>query len=87
MTDKDSDVSQDDSSQDGRSQGDRSQDDRILCFLPSESIDLDVIRADLHSYLGQDATVIRGKHPKVGVGKQELGWLLNMAGRSTRIFH
>lgn len=65
----------------------RSQDDRIICYIPEEGIDWDVIRTDLHSYFGQDATVSREKHPKVGVDKQQLGWLLNMTEWSARILH
>ena len=68
MTDKDSDLSQDDWCEDGWC-----QDNRILCWIPTGGIDLDVIKADLHSYLGQDATVKREEHPMVGVDKQELG--------------
>lgn len=43
-----------------------SQDKRVF-FVPIEGIDFDVISGDLHIYLGPDATVERGIHPKVGV--------------------
>ena len=43
------------------------KDDRILCFVPSEGIDLEVIRATLPlpSFLGPKASVSHGKHPSV----------------------
>jgi hypothetical protein len=47
--------------------------DKVLSFLPEEGIDWDVIREDLHFYLGQDAYVERGDHPRVSVYKQGLG--------------
>ena len=45
----------------------KSKDDRILCFVPSEGIDLDVIRATIpiQSFLGPKASVSHGKHPTV----------------------
>jgi hypothetical protein len=54
-----------------RRQGfDRSEgkdDGRVLCFMPSADIDYDVITTELRHYLGQDATLTRGSHPKNGV--------------------
>ena len=45
----------------------KTKDDRILCFVPSEGIDLEVIRATLPlpSFLGPKASVSHGKHPSV----------------------
>jgi hypothetical protein len=47
--------------------------DKILSFLPKGDIDWDVIREDIHLYLGQGADISRGNHPKVSVYKQRLG--------------
>jgi hypothetical protein len=43
----------------------RPGDDRIVCFIPSDGIDYSVIRADIQAFLGPEASVTRGKHPKV----------------------
>jgi hypothetical protein len=47
-----------------RSEG--KDDDPVLCFIPSVGIDYDVITTELRHYLGQDATLTRGSHPKNG---------------------
>ena len=47
--------------------------DKIVSWIPEGGIDWDVIREDLHLYLGQDADISRGNHPKVSVYKQGLG--------------
>jgi len=44
----------------------RPRDDRILCFIPNDGIDYNVIRTEIQSLLGPQASVSRGKHPKVG---------------------
>jgi hypothetical protein len=46
--------------------------DKIEFWLPERDIDWDVIREDLHFYLGQDAEIWRGNY-KVSVYKQGLG--------------
>ena len=43
------------------------RDDRILCFIPSVDIDYDVIRTDIASYLGPDASVTREIYPRTGM--------------------
>jgi len=47
--------------------------DKILSFLPKGDIDWDVIREDIHFYLGRGADISCGNHPKVSVYKQGLG--------------
>lgn len=46
---------------------------KVLSWLPEGGIDWDVIRVNLPLYLGQDADISRGNHPKVSVYKQGLG--------------
>jgi hypothetical protein len=43
----------------------RPKDDRILSFIPNDGIDYSVIRTEVQSYLGPEASVTRGKHPRV----------------------
>ena len=43
----------------------RPKDDRILSFIPNDGIDFSVIRTEVQSFLGPEASVTRGKHPKV----------------------
>jgi hypothetical protein len=45
----------------------RPKDSRILCFIPNDGIDYSVIRAEVPSFLGVEASVSRGKHPTVRV--------------------
>jgi hypothetical protein len=47
--------------------------DKVVCFFPEEGIDWDVIKEDLHFYLGQDAYVERGDYSGASVYKQGLG--------------
>ncbi len=44
---------------------DGAEDSRVIFWCPAEGIDFDVIRGDLQSYLGPDATVERGSHLQV----------------------
>jgi hypothetical protein len=41
------------------------KDDRILSFIPNDGIAYSVIRTEVQSFLGPEASVTRGKHPKV----------------------
>jgi hypothetical protein len=43
----------------------RPKDDRILSFIPNDGIDYRVIRTEVQSFLGPEASVTHGKHPKV----------------------
>jgi hypothetical protein len=43
----------------------RPKDNRILCFIPNDGIDYNVIRTEVPEFLGPEASVSRGKHPKV----------------------
>ena len=43
----------------------RPKDDRILSFIPNDGIDYSVIRTEIQPFLGPEASVTRGKHPKV----------------------
>ena len=47
--------------------------DKIVSWIPEGGIDWDVIKEDLHFYLGQDAYVERGDYSGVSVYKQGLG--------------
>jgi predicted aspartyl protease len=40
-------------------------DTHTLCFIPNDGIDYSVIRTEVQSFLGPEASVTRGKHPKV----------------------
>jgi hypothetical protein len=43
----------------------RPKDDRILSFIPNDGIDYKVIRTEVQSFLGPEASVTHGKHPRV----------------------
>jgi hypothetical protein len=43
----------------------RPRDDRMLYFIPDDGIDYSVIRTEIQPFLGPEASVARGKHPKV----------------------
>jgi Zinc finger, C2H2 type len=43
----------------------RSRDDRILYFIPNDGIDYSVIRTEIQPFLGPEASLTRGKHPKL----------------------
>ena len=43
----------------------RPKDDRILSFIPNDGIDYVVIYTEIQPFLGPEASVTRGKHPKV----------------------
>lgn len=43
----------------------RPRDDRILSFIPNDGIDFSVIRTEIQPFLGPEASVTHGRHPKV----------------------
>src|SRR5271154_1187135 len=61
------------------------KDDRILSFIPNDGIDYSVIRTEVQSFLGPEASVTRGKHPKVRVSRDFRCSSLNSCRPSARV--
>jgi hypothetical protein len=51
--------------QDDSSESDEEVDDRVLYFVPSQDIDIEVLVYYLRKYLGNDSDAEPGQHPQV----------------------
>jgi hypothetical protein len=61
------------------------KDERILSFIPNDGIDYGVIRTEVQSFLGPEASVTRGKHPKVRFSRDFRCSSLNSCRPSARV--